>query len=335
MLNQSFLSDVREIEGIACIPWDKYRKKTIFVTGGTGLIGTTLIYGVDYANNVRDLKIKIIALVRDLEKAKERFQYLLKKDMVQFVVGNVENIPEIEDPIDFIVHGASQTASKEFINHAVETIRTSVFGTTQVLDLAKKKGAKLVYLSSMEVYGFPEKGHKLIESEIGALSPLDLRNSYPLGKIMSESLCCAYAKEYGVDTKIIRLAQTIGAGISEKDKRVFAYFSECVRDGKNIVLKTRGEAERCYLHANDAVSAILVCLVKGVAGHAYNAADEETYCSIAEMAQKIASANGIKVEYDLQDEKANGFPKTVYLKLDTNALKELGWQPNGRTQYLQ
>ena len=82
------------------------------------------------------------------------------------------------------------------------------------------------------------------------------------------------------------------------------------------------------MYIADAITAILTLLVKGEPGKAYNAADERTYCSIANMAQKVANESGIKVEYDIQDEKLNGFPNTLYMNLDTRALRSLGWKPS-------
>ena len=122
--------------------------------------------------------------------------------------------------IHYVIHGASQTASRSFVDRAVETLKTALEGTIKLLELAKeKKVGGFVYLSSMEVYGQPPKGHKVTENEAGAFSPLNLRNSYPIGKIASESLCIAYAEEYGVPCKIARLTQTFGKGVSYNDKR--------------------------------------------------------------------------------------------------------------------
>ena len=226
------------------------------------------------------------------------------------------------------MHAASQTASKEFVTHAVETIQTSVFGTASVLKLAAENKVKgFVYLSSMEVYGYPERGHKVRENEIGAMTSLDLRNSYPISKVMSEAMCCAYAAEYDVPAMICRLSQTFGPSVNYNDNRIFAYFGRCIREKRNIVLKTKGETERCYLHTTDAVTAILTILLKGKPGRAYNAANESTYCSIAEIAERIAAANGIQVEYDIQDAAKNGFPQALYMHLDTTELQVLGWKP--------
>lgn len=322
--------DIECVSNAEFIPWDKMKGAAILITGATGLIGTTMIHSLNHANKTKTLNLKIIALVRDEKKAKKHFKDILDDGMLRLTEGTVEKLPEVDGPIDFIIHGASQTASKEFIRHAVETIETSVFGTFNLLKLAKEKSVKgFVYLSSMEVYGYPERGHKVTEDEIGSMTPLDLRNSYPISKIICESMCCAFAKEYGVPATICRLTQTFGPGVNCNDARIFAYFGRCINEKKNIVLKTKGETERCYLYTTDAVTAILMILLKGIPGNAYNAADENTYCSIAEMAERIAADGGIQVEYDIQNEAVNGFPQTLYMNLDTNALKQLGWEPQG------
>lgn len=323
-----FKEDFESVSEADFICWDKLKGTNILVTGATGLIGTSLIKSLDFANKKKKLALKIIALVRDKAKAEERFNDIIQNGMLSFVVGNVENLPEIQDPIDYIIHAASQTASKEFVDHPVETINTSVLGTFNLLKLAKEKTVKgFVYLSSMEVYGYPERGHKVKENEIGAMSPLDVRNSYPISKMISEAMTVAYAKEYAVPAMICRLTQTFGPGVNYNDSRIFAYFGRCVKEKKNIVLKTRGETERCYLYTTDAVTAILTIMLKGESGRAYNVADENTYCSIADMAEMVAADGGIRVEYDIQDERNNRFPQTLFMKLDTSALKKLGWMP--------
>lgn len=322
--------DIRAVYEADFIDWDRLKGATILVTGATGLIGTSFIKSLDYVNKAKDLKLHMIALIRDEARAEDRFAGILPNGMLSFVVGNVENLPVIGGKVDYVLHAASQTASKEFVQHAVETIQTSVLGTFNLLKLAREKNVKgFVYLSSMEVYGYPERGHKVKENEIGSLTPLDLRNSYPISKMMCESMCCAYAKEYGVPAMICRLTQTFGPGVNYDDERIFAYFGRCVNEKQNIVLKTKGETERCYLYTTDAVTALLAIMLNGTSGSAYNAADENTYCSIAEMAEHVAADGGIKVVYDIQDEKENYFPQTMYMNLDTSALRELGWKPWG------
>ncbi len=329
MGNWSTEKEYREISNVDFVPWELLRDKKILITGATGLIGTSLVNSLQYINKDKDLNMRVIALVRDKDKACEKFKDT-DSESLEFIVGSVEDLPPINSPIDYIIHAASQTASKEFVKHAVETIQTSVLGTMNLLEVARKKRvSSFVYLSSMEMYGYPEKGHIVLENESGALSPLDLRNSYPISKQMSEALCCAYAGEYGVPAKIARLTQTFGSEIHEKDTRIFAYFARCVTERKKIVLKTKGDTERCYLYSTDAVTAILAIMLNGDSGQAYNCADEETYCSISEMANKIALKVGLSVEYQIESEEKNGFPQTLYMHLGTERLKGLGWKPIG------
>lgn len=325
--NEIFAEDMKRICESDFIPWTDLQGCTILVTGATGLIGYTLVNALLYANRVRGLELSVLALVRDEQRARQRFgDTVADLSWLKFIEGTVEDLPQIDCPVQYIVHGASQTSSKAFIQQPVETIYTALHGTENILKLAKGKSIKgVVYLSSMEVYGHPQNGHKVKECEIGMLSPLDLRNSYPIGKLQCESLCNAYAAEYGVPAMTVRLTQTFGPGVNYNDERVFAEFGRCVREKRDIVLKTKGETERSYLYTADAATAILTVLLKGTPGQAYNAADEDAYCSIAEMADKVAKMGGIHVRFNLTDNKKFGFLDALYMDLDTTMLKGLGW----------
>lgn len=327
MKEEILRQDMERVCSADFIDWDRLRGKTVLVTGATGLIGFTVVNALLYANEKRELGLTVLALIRSVERAEKRFAYRRNDKSLKFIVGSVEKLPEIEENVDYIIHGASQTASKMMVEQPVETILTAVTGTKNILELAKdKKVEGMVYLSSMEMYGHPERGHKVTEKDAGELSPLEIRNSYPISKVQCESLCCAYASEYGVPVMTARLAQTFGPGINYNDTRVFAYFGRCVAEKQDIVMKTKGETERCYLYTADAASAILTIMLRGSKGSAYNIADESTYCSIAEMAEKIAERNGISVRFDVQDSAKNGFPDAVYMDLDTSMLRALGWR---------
>ena len=322
----AFQEDIEGVCAASFIPWDKLRGKTVLVTGATGLIGHTLVGALVCANRRRGLGMRILALVRDEARARERFADA--PGLPEFVVGTVEALPEIDGPVDYIVHGASQTASKAFVRQPAETIRTAVMGTQNMLELARAKEVSgLVYLSSMEMYGFPERGHKVTEDEAGAFSPLDVRNSYPISKLLCEALCCAYAGEYGVPASILRLTQTFGPGVNYNDGRIFAEFGRCVLEKRDIVLKTKGETERSYLYTADAATAILTVLLKGAPGQAYNAANESTYCSIVDMARRVAAMGGIGVRFEIQDVSSAGYANTLYMDLDTSKLRKTGWEP--------
>lgn len=236
------------------------KNSVILITGGTGLIGYNIIKELCIVSD--ELNIKILALVRDIERATEKFKEL--GDKVEMICGNILDFPEIEGNVDYIIHGASLTSSKAFVENPVETILTSFLGTKNMLDLAvQKKVRSFVYLSSMEVYGSPQEEMLLSEDKVGYLDPLKLRSSYPESKRMCENLCISYKSEYGVQVKIARLAQTFGPGISKDDERVFVQFIRKALDKENIEIKTSGKSSRMYVYTFDAVTAILTVLLSG------------------------------------------------------------------------
>lgn len=327
-----FYEDLKQLCATESIPWDQLRGKTIFVTGATGLIGQTLVSGLLYAGMQRGLGLTVTALVRNREKAEKIFEaQLVQKLPLRFAVGTVEALPDMDFPIDYIVHGASPTASAWFVEHPVETIETAVTGTQNVLKLAKEKNVSgFVYLSSMEVYGTVSEEKLLTENDLGYLNPLLVRSCYPESKRLCEALCACYAAEYQTPTTIARLAQTFGPGVDVNDRRVFAELARCAVQRTDMILQTKGTSKRCYVYTMDAVSAILSILLKGHLGEAYNVANPETYCSIYEMAEKVMDTftNGESAVRVMNNETVSGkYPPEHHLYLDTTAISNLEWKP--------
>lgn len=332
--------DLAAISQADYIPWDKLKGQNILVTGGTGLIGSTIIKALCYASTVENLQIKIFALVRNLEKAERMLGH--ENEILHFVKGSVENLPAINVPVDYIIHGASPTASLFFVEHPVETIQIAVKGTSNLLDLAREKAVKsFVYLSSMEVYGAPQADTLIPESQGCTLDSMTVRSCYPIAKRLCENLCASYSQEYHVPAKVIRLAQTFGPGVLKDDKRVFAEFARDAMEGNDIVLQTIGTSKREYLYTADAVTAILTVLLEGANGGSYNAGNPETYCSIVEMAQLVVqqiAEDKIQVQFPYNETKISfKFPPSHHLHLDVSKLENLGWKPtkNLKDMYLR
>lgn len=330
--NRIFREDLEQIANSAFIPWDQLRRKTVLVTGATGLIGSTLVSALLYAGKTRQLDLKVCALVRSEEKARAKFAGALAESCpLTFAVGSVDALPEIDGKVDYIVHAASPTASAFFVQHPVDTVRTAVLGTENMLRLAQEKGASgFVYLSSMEVYGAPAKAEPIREDYPTTVNTMAVRSCYPTAKLMCENLCVCYGAQYGVPAKVVRLAQTFGAGVLLNDNRVFAQFARAAMEREPIVLQTTGESSRAYLYTADAAAAILTVLLKGVSGEAYNAANAETYCSIVEMAHMVADAfaDG-DVRMELHDDPAQlaKYSPVHHLMLNADKLCALGWRP--------
>ena len=317
---------MEDAEFIAClesIEWNKFKEKIFLITGSTGMIGRTIVNALIVANCKQHLNLKLICIVRDLAKAQKR---LPKSDAIIFKSDSIEEKIKLEENIDFIVHAANPTSSSFFVNNPVETIKVGIKGT---MNLSVEKCIKgFVFLSSMEVYGYPDKGHRVTEKEVAGFDTSVVRNCYPISKQICESLCKAYQSEYGVPTKILRLTQTFGPGVEFGDNRVFAEFMRCVIKKKNIILRTSGSTERCYLYTADAVSAILIVLTKGKPGESYTVANPDTYCSILDMAKLVAqdiTNNDIKVHVTM-DEIERGYANELHMLLDTTKLEALGWK---------
>lgn len=322
--------DLENLLNASWLLWDQLQQKAVLITGASGLIGSNMVRGLTYVNRKRNLNMSILALVRDKHKALKKFADLADDVALSIIQGDIEYNLNLHQKIDFIIHGASPTTSSYFIENPVETIKTAVNGTVNMLELAKvNKVEGFVYLSSMEVYGAPQNEDLLSEKDVGYMNPLLVRNCYPESKRMCEALCAAYAKKYNIPAMSIRLAQTFGVGVEKNDTRVFAEFARCVKNRQDIVLLTDGGSKRCYLYTMDAVSAILTVLLKGERGKAYNAGNVGTYCSIKEMAQMVANdlANGkIAVKYSDNLEKRKKFPPPHFYHLDITAIDELGWR---------
>lgn len=309
--------------------FSELKDKSIFITGATGLIGSQLLRFLHYLNQNYGYKMELYALVRDKEKVVKFFGNELMDNSIHFVYGDVLSLPQIDAGIDYIIHGASITASKQFIEKAVETIDIAVNGTLNLLRFAKeKKVTSFVYLSSMEAFGVTDGKGVVREEDLGYIDISNPRSSYMESKRMCENLCVCFAHEYGLNTKCIRLTQTLGAGIDYNDTRVAAYFARSVLEGSDIVLKTEGKSKRPILYSADAITAILTVLLKGKFGNIYTAANPQTFATIRETAEMVAGkiAEGkIKVVFDI-DVPAEYAPN-LNLNLNVDKLCSLGWKP--------
>ncbi len=328
--NKILQEDIEQV--VEQYSFEELKDTTILVTGATGLIGSQVIKTLACLNRMKNINVIVLALVRSEEKAQKVFGQLLKRGDVRLVLGDVTKELQIPDNVDYIIHGASPTNSKFFVNNPVETIMTAIVGTKNILEFSRKKNIKgMVYLSSLEVYGIPQTKNGVVkECDYGYIDPLSVRSSYSEGKRMVECLCASYAKEYDVPVKVARLSQTFGAGVEYEDGRVFAEFARCAVEKRNIVLHTAGNTLRTYCYTKDAVAALLIILLRGEAGTAYNVTNKNTAVTIKEMAQCVCDAfpeSGIHVEFDMpKDLESFGYNPEMVIRLDSARLENLGWK---------
>lgn len=324
----SVQSDINEIISNKEL-MESFASKRVLVTGATGLIGSMLIKTLDSANKEYGMNVDIVGLARSEERAHKTLG-----DVVDHVSMIYTNDFGMEIDCDFIFHTASPTTSKYFVEHPVETIDTILTGTKDMLELARKNSATLVYLSSMEQYGVPYvPGAIMTEDKVGVIDHLNVRSCYPEGKRMCECMCAAYASEYGVDVKIVRLAQTFGAGIPLTDNRVSMQFARSVVEGNDIVLHTEGKSVSNYCYLSDAISGILTVAAKGEKGEAYNVCNDVETRSIYEIAELVAEevAGGtIKVVKDIPEGANFGYAPDNTMMLCSEKIRKLGWEPKVR-----
>ena len=301
--------------------------QTVLVTGSTGLIGRHLVRRLLEWNRRFALDLRVVAAVRSVEKAEKVFG--ADVSALQLASGDIRCLRLDGLNVDYAIHAASNTSSQAFVEAPADIISEVLGGTRHLLEAVKAiPGFKrFVFLSTMEVYGTPQTDESIAETHVGAIDPLSVRSCYPLSKKLAENLCVAYGAQYGVPACIVRLTQTFGEGVDYADGRVFAEFARCAIEGRDIVLATPGKTRRSYLYVGDAVDAILTVMLLGKTGTAYNAANEETYCSIREMADMVAACFGNgRVEVRVDERPLARYAPTLHMNLDTAKLGALGWR---------
>ena len=324
-MNKILEEDLKEIAYSDLINWNKFKNKKILITGATGLIGSLIVKSFIQRNEEFNNNINMILIVRDQEKAKEVFR---NNQNIFYIEKNIEEYKNINNlNIDYIIHGASPTKSKMFVNNPVETIDTAILGTKKILEQAKNSKIKsMVYLSSMEMYG-TMNSKNVTENDLGYINPLNIRSSYSEGKRICELYCSSYWHEYNIPVKIARIAQTFGAGISKDENRVYKVFVDSILNKEDIILKSSGTTAINFSYTTDTIIGILKILLDGNNGEAYNIVSNNPNMTILDSAKWLADtyAKGIvDVKIDIPKENM-GFAPDNNMILNNEKLKSIGW----------
>ena len=142
-------------------------------------------------------------------------------------------------------------------------------------------------------------------------------------------MCVSWAQQFGVPTHIVRPFHTYGPGMRLDDGRVFADFVRDILKGGPIVLHSDGSARRSFCYLADATAGFFAVLLKGKVGHAYNVANPDQECSIAELADRLAAvykSEGVYVERKVRTDSAYVPSPIVGTRPSVDKLKSLGWQ---------
>ena len=313
------------------LPWEAFRGATVLVTGASGMIPSYVLYTMLGLNDSMDMGIKVLALVRNEEKARRIFGRLLERDDIELIAQDVSIPVDYDGDIDFIFHGGSAARPREHAAAPTSTIRANLVGTFNLLDLAVKAHSKaFVLMSSSEVYGKVSSDiDKIKEDDYGYLDCLNPRSCYSEGKRAAETICVSFKAQYGIDCKLPRFAHIYGPGLGLNDGRVQADFAANVFRGEDIVMNSDGSSQRSYTYVGDAVSGIFYILLKGKES-AYNVADSDNTISIRQLAEAFLASRpekGLKLVMNIDQSKKASYNPAAFIGLDNSKLKALGWAP--------
>ncbi len=217
-----YLEDIKKVLGnIPSV--EELRGKSVLVTGATGLIGSAVADLLLSLNEEENYGMNILLAGRDESRMAERFAgrsdivssggesqktegekgySFVKYDAARGVSSGSDT-----DGIkaDYIIHGASNADPKRIMAEPVETMLANIQGLAGLMDSVDKTALKRVlYISSSEVYGVNETFEPYTEEQLGYVDILNPRSCYPSSKRATETMCVAYAEEYGVDVVMVR-----------------------------------------------------------------------------------------------------------------------------------
>lgn len=314
----------------AKLPWRELDGKTVLVTGATGMLASYVTWLLLYLHEHAGINVSVVALCRNRQRAEQYFGSYVGKPYFHLLIQDVCEPIAYEEKVDYVFHLAGN-ASPYFINSdPVGIMRCNLLGTMNVLEYARDcQTEKVIFASTREVYGKNEEAERLDEQAFGMLDPLEDRSCYPESKRAAETLLKSYYLQYGVNFNAIRIAHSYGPTMQlENDGRVMADLMGDVVAGRDIVLKSSGEAIRAFLYITDAVVGMFTVLFHGETAKAYNLANETEPISIKDLAHMLAASRADKkIHVVVSEGGQKGYCAYRRTALNTTAVEQLGWKP--------
>lgn len=304
--------------------------KRILICGAGGLIGSALVELMLEINFQYESNIEIYALGRNQAALGERFSTYFHKPAFHILTADIIDFRPNDLRFDYIIHAASPAHPLAYSQTPVDVMRANLQGTTNMLELAKRSGARLLFISSGEIYGTSDDSDNCFkESDYGYIEITNSRSCYPESKRAAETLCASYTAQYGVETVIARLCHVYGPAITDNNSRADAQFLRNAVRHEDIVMKSPGSQIRSFCYVKDAVTGLLYILLKGRSGEAYNVANKNSVATIRRYAETLAAVSGVKIrnEFPSEDE-SKGYSKVSRAVLDAAKLERLGWIPH-------
>jgi nucleoside-diphosphate-sugar epimerase len=296
----------------------------ILIIGANGLICSCIIDLLFILNEIKKLNIKVYALSRNEEYAKNRFNKYFNDLNFSFIQHDITIPLKIELIFDYIIFGATDANPTAYKLDPVGVMLSNLYGINNILSYVKLKPLRrLLFISSSEVYGtsptkiFSENNKLLINN-------LNPRTCYPLSKLTAETLCLSYSEQYGKNIVIVRPSYVFGPTFKENDDRFWAQFVRSALAKEPIRLNSSGLRRRSFCYVFDCVSSIFAVLLQGENKNIYNISDDSSVLSIREFAEIISTLENIDVYFQNEILDNDVTNSTV---ISTSKLKSLGWKP--------
>lgn len=264
---------------------------TVLITGGAGFIGSNL------CKKLLDLGYYVICMDNLLTgnlnniinfQGNHNFEFIEQDIIYPFTIGR---------KVDMIFHLACPASPPKYQNNPVHTIKTSTIGTLNVLDFALSNNSKVLYASTSEIYGDPLE-HPQKETYWGNVNTVGVRSCYDEGKRIGETICYEYRRQYGLDTKIVRIFNTYGPKMDLDDGRVITNFIKSILQDKPLPLFGDGSQTRCFCYVDDLVDGLVKMMNSSQSGpiNIGNPNNEMTIKKLVEVFESIVNRK-LRVEY--------------------------------------
>ena len=289
--------------------------KTVLVAGGAGFIGSHL------CGKLLTHNYKVICLDNFQTSTKSNIVNLFNSVKFEFIEHNINNPINIKT--DYIFNLACPASPVQYQRNPVNTIKTNVLGTLNLLELAKKNNARILQASTSEVYGDPLE-HPQSEEYWGNVNPIGPRACYDEGKRAAETLFYDYHREFGIDIRVARIFNTYGPNMALDDGRVISNFAVQSLKGKPIEIYGDGNQTRSFCYIEDLINGLIKLMFNSNRILPLNLGNPKEI-KIKYLADKICrltnSNSSIIYKSKLQDDPVKRRPNIEIAK------EELDWNP--------
>ena len=220
----------------------------ILILGGSGFIGNHLCRRLLNEGN------QIICLDNNSTGSLSNIQDLLSNSNFKFILHDVINPFVFE--CDQIYNLACPASPKAYQADSIKTIKTSLLGTINALDLAKQNNCKILLTSTSEIYGDPLISPQ-VEEYWGNVNPIGIRSCYDEGKRLAETLMIEYNRNHLIDIRIARIFNTYGPKMDKNDGRVVSNFINQCLENKDITIYGDGTQTRSFCFVDDTVDGLI------------------------------------------------------------------------------